>query len=130
MDGAWSRVETVRGAELVSDQPGLRLFIDGHSTNMRVEGTDPRPPLPDSGATVAELRAVWGPFTAASGTYEVTGDTITERRIVSINPGAMAPGNFAKLTYRIAGDTIWLSQVANDAGPVTAPTVTKSVRVR
>jgi hypothetical protein len=106
---------------VVAARPGLRIFVDGHYSLLFESGTEPRPSLPDSTGTAAELTAALGPLTANAGTYELVGDTIVSRATVAKNPGVMAPDNFIKTTYRIAGDTIWLSQVANDAGPVRSP---------
>jgi hypothetical protein len=132
LDGAWRVVES-RNADgtLTGNQPGIRLFKDGYTSFVRVNGAAPRPPLPDATATAEQLLAVWGPFIAITGPFEVSGQTYTERPIVSKSPGQMGtPGAFNTITYRISGDSLWISLTANQAGPVNNPTRILHLRVR
>ena len=42
--------------------------------------------------------------------YEVTaGNLITMRPIVAKNPATMAPGAFVTYSYKLAGDTLWVT---------------------
>lgn len=60
-------------------------------------------------ASADELRAVWGPFGGEAGTYEVTnGNQITMRPITAKNPAAT--GALITYSYRLDGDTLWLTQ--------------------
>jgi hypothetical protein len=87
--------------------PGLWLFTMHHYAVLDVHTTEPRLPLP-SHPTAAELMATWGPFGANAGTYQVEGGTITMRPSVAKSPQVMEPGREVTLSYRIAGDTLWL----------------------
>ena len=131
-EGVWRRVEvTASDGSVIPSQPGLRLYVDGYYGGQFVQGTEPRPLLPtDSTATTADLQATLGQYAANSGTYEVSGDVITERRVVALAPQNMVAGAFATLTYRMAGDTLWLTQTATQAGPAANPNTAKFVRVR
>src|SRR5438105_5476482 len=72
-------------------QPGLYIFTAKHYSIVRVNGAKPRPDVPADidKATADELRAVWDPFTANAGTYEVAGGNLTTRPMVAKNPGVM-----------------------------------------
>ena len=91
---------------------------------------EPRPtPADIAKASADELRAVWGPFVGEAGTYEISsGNVITMRPIVAKNPAAMKPGAFTTWSYRLEGNTLWVTAKANQNGPVDPVTV-KAVRV-
>ena len=83
-----------------------------------------------SKASADELRAAWGPFAGEAGTYEVTTDNvITMRPLVAKNPAAMAPGAFVTYSYKLDGDTLWVTQQRNQNGPFANPVTIKVVRV-
>src|SRR5688572_21224154 len=90
LEGAWSRIESgpAAGTTRNPTPPGVMLFVDGHYSWVYLSGPQPRPPMPGPNGTAAELRAVLGPIVAEAGTYEVSGQTMTRRRIVSKNPNA------------------------------------------
>jgi len=81
LEGVWRFVEDRSPDQtLISNQPGFRMFLDGHYTVMRVAGLQPRV-QPDSTATAEEVRAVFETgFIAQAGTYEV----IDGRTIVNV----------------------------------------------
>ena len=132
IEGAWRLVERklggAEGALNSSPQPGVRMFVDGHSCLVRVDATEPRP-LPDSTMTPAELAAIWGPFTGQCARYQISADTVTERFFVSKLPEGMTDQSLQKSTFRIVGDTLWYSSVFNQAGPVAVPGYSKFIRL-
>jgi hypothetical protein len=76
------------------------------------------------------LRATWGPFFAEAGTYERSGaNVLTMRPLVAKNPAAMSSGWFVAYTYRVQGDTLWLTEQRNQRGPITSPHTVKLARV-
>jgi hypothetical protein len=76
------------------------------------------------------LRAVWGPFVGEAGTYEVTpGSLITMRPIAAKNPAVMGPGVFITYSYKLDGNTMWVTQQRNQNGPFTNPVTVKVVRI-
>ena len=96
---------------------------------MHVEGA--RPVLKDPAtASADELRAVWGPFVAEAGTFEVTGkNVVTMQAMVAKNPAAMTNGATSVYTYQRNGDTLTLTQTRTPSGPSAMPVTIKLVRV-
>lgn len=133
LEGAWERVEQIRtDMTRFSAQPGLRIFSGGRYSWVAIFGEEPRPPLPDSNGTAAELMAVWGDaFHAEAGTFELVSGTITQHPIVAKNPEEMDPSWYVTLSYRLVGDTLYLAQLENPTGPLHGRQPTgKYVRVR
>jgi hypothetical protein len=131
LDGVWSRVAGVTGGEVVTTQPGYRMFVDGHWSTVRAEGLVARPNLPASGATADQVRAAYQRFTASAGRLEPASvQTYLQRNEVAINPAGMAAGQYGIQLYRVRGDTLWTSNIMNQAGPIPDPQTGKYVRVR
>jgi hypothetical protein len=95
--GAW-QVTKVQMAgpnarTITNPQPGLYLFTDRYFSIMMVMGDQPRPihpTLPEvPKATAQEILAVYGPYVANTGTYEINGDVLILHPIVSKNPELM-----------------------------------------
>lgn len=134
LEGAWRVVEIATagpgGRTLASPQPGLLLFTGGYYSYTLVTGEEPRPAVPPGFANATELLAVWGPFTANAGTFEVSGDTMTRRPMVAKSPDAMAAGAFNEYTFRLSADTLWVTTVGTEAGPSRSPSTVRYVRLR
>ena len=133
-DGAWRTVEVVvPGARPQTLKPGatLAIFHGRHYSRVEVHAEGARPVLKDPAAASAdELRAVWGPFVAEAGTFELSGkDVVTMQAIVAKNPAAMMNGATSVYTYQRNGDTLTLTQVRTHQGPNSAPLTIKLVRV-
>lgn len=134
LTGAWRVVEvkvTGTNARIISNpQPALLLFTEKHYSKMGVDGDQQRQDLPadQAKATAAELLAAWEPLNAHSGTYEVTGGIITLHRIITKNPAAARPGNFAKYSFHLEGDVLTITEVGDTRGPTANPVTTKYVR--
>jgi hypothetical protein len=112
-----------------SGQVALYLFTPTRYS-MMLASTD-RPDIADmSKATFDELRAVWGPLLANTGTYEVSGDLITIHPVVAKIPVVMKPGANEIYRFHIEGKTLTLRQVRNARGVAveSAPAI-KFVRV-
>ncbi len=100
--GAWRvsevSVESPDTSYTTTDvQPGLYLFTESHYSSMRVTGDQPRelfvgdaPVIGSLTPTDAEIIAACRAISASSGTYEVSGSTLTIRPIVAKNPGVMS----------------------------------------
>jgi len=136
LQGVWQTVEattTGPGARtIVFPEPraNLVIFTARHYTRVEVQSETPRQPLANTAtATADQLRATWGPVVAEAGTYEVTGDRVTMRPVASKNPAVMGAGVFITYSYKIEGNTLWITQVQNQSGPFANPFTTKSVRV-
>ena len=87
-------------------------------------------PVPDpSKASAEDLLKAWGPVVAEAGSYEVSSGTFVTHPLVAKNPAAMVQGAFTSYSYRIVGDTLWLTIQRNERGPVTNPPTIKLARV-
>jgi len=135
IQGAWRVVEvTIAGPQprtiAFSDRPNLTIITPKHYSRVEVQADGPRPVLADAAkATADELRAVWGPFVAEAGTYEVTGDLITMRPIASKNPAVMGPGVFIAYSYKLTGDRLSVTQQRNEKAAFANPVTFTLVRV-
>jgi hypothetical protein len=137
LQGVWQAVEvtvTGPGARTITipePRPNLIIVTEKHYSRVEVHSGEPRPILADMAkASADELRAAWGPFVGEAGTYEVTdGNLITMRPLVAKNPAAMAPGAFTTYSYRLDGDTLWVTLQKNESGPIVHPVTVKAVRV-
>ena len=112
-----------------SGQAALYLFTPTRYS--MVLAATSRPDIVDTGkATADELRALWGPLLANSGTYEVSGDLLTIHPLVAKHPVVMKAGANEVYRFRIEGNTLTLKQVRNARGVSveSAPTL-KFIRV-
>ena len=71
LEGVWLKLAGVTNGEVVVNQPGYRMFLDGHFATVRNEGLAPRTAAPAQGATAAQLRAAFQRFTGAAGRFEI-----------------------------------------------------------
>ena len=143
IEGVWKVTEiVVTGAgasHVASPQPGLFIFTRGHYSMMSVPGNQPRALFKGEEPTNEEKIPAFDSFVANTGTYEVTGSSLTTRPIVARYPNFMAGGS-DKYQFRIEGSTLWLTEKSADLNtrvgqqvvPSTAPaseTRLKLVRV-
>ena len=131
LQGAWRVSEiVVTGANAAtnrSPQPGLYVFTRQHYSIITVNGTAPRK---DSGTATTGLSnadklaryEAWDAFTANSGTYQVSGSTLTTRPLVAKNPGVMT-GPAATRQFRIEGNTLTLVQKSAAGQPGSETTI-------
>lgn len=134
IEGVWSAVEvtmTGPGARTVTSiQPNLSIITAKHYSHIDIHTEGPRPSLADvAKASADELREAWGPVTAEAGSYELSGGSFVTRPVVAKNPAAMTRGAFTSYAYRIAGDTMWLTQQRDHRGVMPNPTTIKFRRV-
>ena len=137
VQGVWEAVQvTVTGPSprtitIPEPRANVTILTAKHYSRVEVHAEGPRPaPTDVANATADELRAAWGPFFGEAGSYEITGDnTITMRPVVAKNPAAMAPGAFTTHTFRMQGDTLWVTDQRNQNGPIANPVTAKLVRI-
>lgn len=134
LQGVWRVAEVTttgpNASTTTQPQPGLCIFTGKHYSFIRVTADKPRPaPADVTKATAAELLAVWQPFQANAGTYEVAGGNLTMRSLVAKSPGVMSEGAFFVDSFKLEGNTLWLTAVRNQNGPVTNPVTLKLTRV-
>lgn len=122
IDGVWRVTElATSGAKPStnsSPQPSLIIFARGHYSWISLGGTTPRkqaaPAAVQGQLTDAEKIAryeEWAPLTANSGTFEVSGTTITRRLLVAKNVNAMSATTptVQQFTFKVEGQTLVLS---------------------
>ncbi len=144
IEGVWKVTEiVVTGADasnVPNPQPSLVIFTASHYSMMYVTGNQARKLFNAEDPTNAEKIAAFDSFVANTGTYDLSGTTLTLHPIVARNPGYMA-GGFDKYQFRIDGTTMTLVEKSTDfnfrkgdrVGPSTAPlseTRLKLVRVQ
>jgi hypothetical protein len=136
IEGAWQAVEvTIPGATpqiftIPEPRPNLTVITAKYYSRVQVESKGPRPVMADATkATADQLRAAWGPFYAEAGPYEIAGNRITLRPVAAKNPAAMAAGAFTTWSFRLEGNTLWVTAERNQNGPIANPVTVKSVRV-
>jgi hypothetical protein len=132
----WQTIEvTVTGPgartiKIPEPRPNLMIVSARHYSRVEVRAEGPRPVSTNvAKASADELRALWGPFVGEAGTYEVNGTVITMRPLAAKNPAAMVPGTSLTYSYRLEGDTIWVTEQRNQDGPVANPVTIKAVRI-
>jgi hypothetical protein len=137
IQGVWQAVEVTltgpaaRTITIREPRPNLTIITARHYSRVEDQSEKPRPILADvPKASADELRAAWGPFVGEAGTYEVTADNrLTMRPIAAKNPAVMGPGVFITYSYKLDGDTMWVTQQQNQNGPFANPVTIKVVRV-
>jgi len=135
IQGVWKTVEVqVAGPTmqtLTNVQPNLTILTGSHYARVEVHADSPRPLIADVAmATADELRASWGSFFAEAGTYDLTGtNEMTMRPIVAKNPASMAAGVYTVFSYKLDGNTIQVTTVRDQKGPIPVPVTIKAVRI-
>ena len=134
IQGVWRMIEVTmpgpNGRTITSVRPNLAILTNTHYGRVEDHLEAPRPVVADvAHASAEELRAAWGPFVAEAGTYEISGNILTMRPIVAKNPAAMVAGAYSTFTFRLVGDTMWITSKSTDKGPVADAFTVKAVRV-
>ena len=133
-EGVWRTVEVVVPGptpQTFRSAATMAIFHGKHYSRVEVHAEGARPVLKDPAtASADELRAVWGPFVAEAGTFEVTGNNVvTMQAMVAKNPAAMTNGATSVYTYQRSGDTLTLTQTRTPSGPSAMPVTIKLARV-
>ena len=134
IEGVWRVVEyTTTGPNArvkAQPQPGLLIFTGKHYSFMRVTSDEPRPPLTDvTKMTKEQIIAVYQPFAANAGTYEVSGSTLTTWPAVAKDPDVMRAGFSIVFSFKLDGNHLFLNALRNSNGPITNPILVKAARV-
>lgn len=117
IEGVWRVVEqTINGRTLRGDQLGLgyHIWTKGFYCAVRESDVPPRPNITDTDTASAEqLRAVWGPFVAQIGTYQLSADGLTSSTtLVAKNPSNMGTARVGRGRVRVEGGTL-ITEPAN-----------------
>jgi hypothetical protein len=137
IQGAWRVTErTITGAGAStnkSPQPAIHLFTKQHYSIVAVTSMAARKDFgnaanPDK-LTDAEKIArfdAWDPFTGQSGTYRISGNSVTTNPSVAKNPSVM--GVAVTREFKIDGNTLTLVQ-KSAAGQPASVTTTRLTRI-
>ena len=129
LKGVWSHIEISNAEGTIKPRPGMVIFTDGHFSVTREGGTTPRPEFPPQDQrTEADLREALR-FVGQSGTYEVAGNELTLRYVVTSNANLMLRPSFTTFTYQVDGDNLTLINKANTNGPMANPSTYRYVRL-
>ena len=132
-EGVWRTAEViVPGPSPQTFKPvaTLAIFHGRHYSRVEVHSEGARAALKDpASASADELRAVWGPFVAEAGTFDLSGNVLTMQALVAKNPAAMMHGAFTTWSFKLSGDTLLVTAEANQNGPISNPVTLKAVRV-
>jgi len=111
VEGAWRLVEFKLGdAPAVVNPASLYLFTARHYSVTYANTTQRATFATASAPTDAEKLLAYNTLIANSGTFEIAGDTLITRPVISRNPNFMGGGE-DKFLMRTAGDTLWLTNV-------------------
>jgi len=115
--GAWrvTDIADANGPPITNPQPGLYIFTRQHYSFTRINGTRPLPAYPSNDkATDADKVAVFNALYLNSGTYTVTGTSLTTRALVAKSAFAIGgPGN--QYEFTVTGKTLVLTQKPSGA---------------
>src|SRR5678810_559158 len=117
LEGAWRVAEIVvtgaNASTTSNPQPGLFVFTRKHYSFWRASGDQPRP-LFKGAPTNAEKIMAFNSFAGTTGTYEMSGTTLTVRPVVARTPNCMGGGAFLTYQFRVDGNTLSLTQKSSD----------------
>ena len=113
-------------------QPALLIITAKHYSTTSDNAAQPRSTAAFKDAnrpTAADAAAIWGPFTANAGTYELAGNVMTRHPIVAKNPGVQGPKTFQRYTVKFDANNLWTTIVETDTGKSANPATIKYTRV-
>jgi hypothetical protein len=113
LKGVWRLAEYIKSgsdAATYPAQPGIYIFTDKYFSIVAISGDKPRPEVDPSKGTDVEILASWKPLVAQSGTYEISGTTVTMAPAVAKQTNRMGPDHKWTLTYQLDGDTLLITE--------------------
>jgi len=124
LEGVWKLTEiVVTGAGAFSSQspnPGLFIFTKTHYSVFVVPVKQPRALFATETPTTAEKVAAFESMAANTGTYDISGSTLTVRPMVAKNPNCSAGGAFLTYQFRLERNRLVLTQKSSDANCLIA----------
>ena len=133
LEGVWSMTasDPGDGSPLIDpSQAGLYIFAEGYYSGVYAPGPDPRVPSETMfQPTPDEMLVQYETIIVNTGTYEISGSTVTFRPIIAKSPGFV--GGQATAEFQVEGETLTLTFqtiVATDG--TSAPDVEGSLTFR
>ena len=135
LQGAWTiqEVSSPKPPAVPRIKPTGLVQFSGTHFSMVANNDATRPALPEGGAdkaTADQLRATWGPLVVNAGTFTVTGNTVRLTNVVAKGPAGSAAGNFAEWSFTLNGDSLTMTQVRGQNGPVQNPVTLRLTRAK
>ena len=122
IEGVWKVSEIVvtgtDASTVTSPQPGLVIFAHKHYSMMWIPGDQPRSLFKANPPTNDEKIAAYDSFVANSGTYDLSGETLTLHPMVARSPNFMTGGQTA--TYQVKVEPTTLSLTTTNPGTTRA----------
>ena len=115
-------------------QPGLYIFTGGYFSAMSVYAESPRPDViirqkDLATASAADLVAAWGGFSGYCGTYSISGDAVSLKAVVSMQPRPMTRGEAIVYSFKVEGNKLTLVPLRDANGPIVNGTIITLTRV-
>ena len=111
LQGVWSLTASDNGdgsPVIDPSQPGLYIFVEGYYSGVYAPGSEARVPAEITfQPTPDEMVAQHESIIVNTGTYEISGSTVTFRPIIAKSPGFV--GGHATAEFRVDGDMLTLS---------------------
>ena len=130
IQGVWRVVEeTAGGRTITNPNPGFIIYTAKYFSVVTEAQDIKRPDVTDvDNATAQQLLAMWGPFAAQFGTYEVKGDLLTLNILVAKNPSLMGTKQVQR--FKVDGNTLTTEPFRDPGGtPLSKPISLKLTRV-
>lgn len=130
IQGVWRVVEeTTPWRTITNPRIGFIIYTAKHFALVREVQDIKRPDVRDvDHATAQQLLAVWAPFAAQFGTYEVKGDVLTLNILVAKNPSLMGTKQIQR--FKVDGNTLTTEPFLDPGGmPLSKPVTLKLARV-
>ena len=135
IQGVWRVVEVTTSGPNASTnkspQPGVYIFTAKHYSLVRDTASEVRPAIKAAAnITPAEALATLNPFFAQSGTYEVSGSSVITTSIVALRPPQQGKyGGSNTWSFKLQGDTLWMTQTLARETPVVNPATIRLTRL-
>ena len=141
IQGVWRVAERTttgpEGATNKNPQPGQWIFTAKHYSIVTDNSPKPRPIVESlsptaklTDAQMVERYRDWAPVTAQSGTYEISGTTLSLRPIAAKGSAVMTSKAGLSYQFKLDGNTLVLTSITGPTGNKTAnPTTIRLSRV-
>ncbi len=129
--GVWSMTAITAddGTMIEPSQSGLFIFTEDHYSAVYSLGADPRPLSATAFApTSDEMVAQYQTIIVNTGTYDVSGSTITYRPMVAKSAGFV--GGHSTMDYAIDGNTLTLNTTSVVSADGMSLEVSETIRLR
>jgi Lipocalin-like domain len=126
--GVWKIAGATTPKQVIESQGGIYIFTGKYFSKHWDRSEKPRAEF-DRNSPASERLAGMSALLSKVGTYEVSGSSLTTHTQVSINPRTSRPGNSDIYSFKLEGNTLWLTDVDEGGKPSENPVTLKLTRV-